>query len=230
MSSSNDAIFDLFPELINLAGRQRMLSQRIGFFLLKFKLSSFQQQPCDKLDVEQLDVALSAFETTYRILQSGIFQQGSHQITFPTVDAMLSPKSRSGIDRFIKANKQILSAIAADQPLDPDRMQWLIAKTPGIILKSQQEAVDALQDEFSRRSKQHAMHLSSSVEEAQGAIQRIEKAAHYSKLVSLNARVAAGRAGAHGAEFSALSTELKSVADTIQHAADDVRLYLRKIA
>lgn len=225
-----DTQLDMFNKLINLAGRQRMLSQRIGFFLLKCRLSMLQDCAMDAKDLANLQQSLSQFKETHALLNEGRFSAGSQPLTFQPIKHSQAPESLAAIEHF-----QALACAISDQaqehvPIDGKALDQLIEDIPNSILAGLQAIVDSLQAECETRSHQETCSLSQSIEEARLAIDRIETAARYSKMVSLNARVAAGRAGAKGAEFSALSTELKTVANNIQEAADDVRNYLTQIA
>ena len=228
--ASKDTQLDLFNKLINLAGRQRMLSQRIGFFLLKFRMSILQDTEITHYDSDCLRASLSQFEEVHNLLLAGHFEADGVLLHFCSIEQSQPASSLHAIEHFLHATTTIVAQVEVKCAINADQIDALIEEIPGSILSSLQAIVDCLQEECHERSQRETRNLSQSIEDARLAIKRIETAARYSRMVSLNARVAAGRAGSKGAEFSALSTELKTVADSIQEAADDVRDYLTEIA
>lgn len=230
MKQANSSDTHLFPELIDLAGRQRMLSQRIGYFLLKIRLCSVMGQAASPDDIEKLASAVELFDETHTILERGELRREDEVLTFKRVADSWSTEALSDVKNFVSSCKKVVASARDAVDLDQGLVMSLVDAVPDTILKRLQDAVGMLQDEFSERSARDASALSDTISGAANAINRIENAARYSKFVSFNARIAAGRAGHYGAEFSALSNELKNVADSIEAAADDVKFYLRDIA
>ncbi|WP_319532245.1 type IV pili methyl-accepting chemotaxis transducer N-terminal domain-containing protein [uncultured Cohaesibacter sp.] len=229
MAYSNEPI-ELYSELLNVAGRQRMLSQRIGLFLLKLQLTGDSDSKCDASDLEDLEQAIQHFEATHQLLESGRFASSGQVLHFSPLQQLVADADIKLIDFLLRNCREVLDAAHASHKLQEAHLIRLTDLIPGEVLSVLQRIVEALQVEFSTRSEEQARLLSLSVADARQAIEQIGTAARHSKIVSLNARVAAGRAGPFGAEFSALSRELKDLADRIQSAADDVQHYLKDIA
>nr|WP_244574583.1 methyl-accepting chemotaxis protein [Cohaesibacter sp. ES.047] len=149
---------------------------------------------------------------------------------FSPLAQQVSSNEVSGIDMMLEKARRILKGVKAGEAPDAALMEHVAGVIQQDALATLQRVVEALEAEFSARSQEQADTLSVSVSDAQKAIERIDRVARHSKLVSLNARVAAGRAGPFGEEFSALSREIKHLADRMLDAADDVQNCLKDIA
>ncbi|WP_371359454.1 methyl-accepting chemotaxis protein [Cohaesibacter sp. ES.047] len=201
--------------------------------MLKLQLGGCNRDvddPGDAHDLSCLEEAIREFAATHNILKSGRFAASKGVLFFSPLAQQVSSNEVSGIDMMLEKARRILKGVKAGEAPDAALMEHVAGVIQQDALATLQRVVEALEAEFSARSQEQADTLSVSVSDAQKAIERIDRVARHSKLVSLNARVAAGRAGPFGEEFSALSREIKHLADRMLDAADDVQNCLKDIA
>lgn len=58
------------------------------------------------------------------------------------------------------------------------------------------------------------------------AVEEIQRASKFSRLIVLNAKISANWAGQHGKEFRALTDEIKQISDDITESSDDIIRFL----
>lgn len=185
---------DTFTTLINLAGRQRMLSQRI---VLNSILAG-------QGAVEAMDIArqsLSLFQATHQDLVHGnsslpgVFFAEIGSIYFGEVHADLK------IRAFIDQATRVLDTMATPQ-CEPLLQALGRTATPMVDLLNQ--LTQAYETESKRRTQIQRRQYTSLM----GDIQRIAKQA---KIVSVNAQIMAARAGDAGKEFSVVAGVLTNI-------------------
>lgn len=188
---------DVHTRLVNIAGRQRMLSQRIVLMALLAAQGDVGAQ-------RQGREALELFARSHQSLSAG-----GDGLPAPLAPALREALfGHDGVDAavldFIRLARRVLAGGGA--PADAlDRvvaqagpmLQRLIALTAVYEAQAQHDAQ-------SQRRRRAALI---------GAIQRI---AGEARVISMNARVAAARAGASGREFAVVAARLLEISDEVE--------------
>ena len=183
-------------ELINLSGRQRMLSQRIVLHVL---LASHG-------DAAALAVArecLATFASTHRVLVNGndhlpgVFSDALHQLYYGT------RKADERVQRFIALTEETAARVEARDEAARERVDALVAQaTP--LLELLQEITLAYQNEM--------RGIEAAVQRRQAAIaEQLSSISMQANIVALNARISAARAGTYGREFAVITTVLADI-------------------
>lgn len=182
--------------LINLSGRQRMLSQRI---VLQMLLAS-------RGDTAALDLArkcLSMFESAHSDLVTGnerlpgAFSGALQQLYFG------NPRADARIREFIAQVRTAIDAPLADTSRRASSLDVLVAQaTP--ILELLQAVTQAYQEEMHRcevavRKRQTDL------------VERLSGISMQANIVAMNARISAARAGEYGREFSVITQVLADI-------------------
>ena len=182
--------------LINLSGRQRMLSQRI---VLQILLAS-------RGDTAALDIArkcLSMFESAHSDLVTGnerlpgAFSGALQQLYFG------SPRADARIREFIAQVRTAIDAPLADTSRRAPSLDVLVAQaTP--MLELLQTVTQAYQEEMHRCEvavrKRHT-----------DLVERLSGISMQANIVAMNARISAARAGEYGREFSVITLVLADI-------------------
>ncbi|MEM5386477.1 type IV pili methyl-accepting chemotaxis transducer N-terminal domain-containing protein [Paraburkholderia phymatum] len=183
-------------ELINLSGRQRMLSQRI---VLHVSLASHG-------DMAALAVArecLATFATTHAVLVNGndhlpgVFSDALRQLYFGTREA------DERVGRFIALTAQTAAHVEARDDAAHAHVEALVAQATPLL--------DLLQE--ITLVYQHEMRgIEAAAQRRQAAIaEQLSSISMQANIVALNARISAARAGSYGREFAVITTVLADI-------------------
>lgn len=182
--------------LINLSGRQRMLSQRI---VLQLLLAS-------RGDTAALDIArdcLSTFESAHSDLVTGnerfpgTFTGALQQLYFG------SPRADARIREFIGLARTAIEAPLADPSQQGASLDALVAQaTP--VLELLQTVTQAYQEEM------HRCEVAARKRQTELA-ERLSGISMQANIVAINARISAARAGEYGREFSVITQVLADI-------------------
>jgi methyl-accepting chemotaxis protein len=186
--------------LVNLAARQRMLSQRM---ILQTVLAA-------NGDAGRLQAA-------QRSLQ--MFQE-SQQHLLGTVDQLEAQGARKiretyhgtrgvgpVVEAFIQLMRSALEQIEAYSPRVPNTMSELVEHTDRIL-----EALNTATTAFDEVAKARSDAM---MKELTGIVGDIQSVAKEAKVVSFNAQVVAARAGQHGREFAVVANVLSDITGEI---------------
>ena len=183
-------------QLINLSGRQRMLSQRIVLHVL---LAAYG----DTSALMVVKDCLSTFAQTHAGLVksdgplAGVFSEALHQLYFGARNA------HERIQRFIAQANQAVSCLESGLADGREKTDALVAQaTP--LLELLQEITLAYQHEM-RSIEAASLKRESDIAEQLGSISM------QANIVALNARIAAARAGQFGREFAVITTVLADI-------------------
>ena len=197
---------DMFSTLINLAGRQRMLSQRI---VLHAVLASLGRD--DAADLAQ--EALGQFKNHHGLLVNGggpgalpgLFSESLRSTYFG------APQADAKVREFVALAERALDAIKADGRHAPAALTALVEQAnPLLDLLNEVTAV------YEKESKAHATAMK---RQAIDLLSDIRSIARTARLVAFNARVVAARAGSAGREFTAVASVMSDVTDEIDRLA-----------
>ena len=185
---------ETFSSLINLAGRQRMLSQRI---ILNAILATQQHEEA----VAVAEQALALFETSHGELTKGSATLPG--VFFPALQTIYfgEPQADKRIRAFILQARSAISALGTQAALAEVEALGKQA-TPLVNLLNQITQV------YEAEAKQHAHAQQKEHRALMGNIQQIAKQA---KIVSVNAQIMAARAGEAGKEFSVVAGVLTTI-------------------
>ncbi|WP_375577166.1 type IV pili methyl-accepting chemotaxis transducer N-terminal domain-containing protein [Paracidovorax oryzae] len=182
--------------LVNLAARQRMLSQRIV-------LQTILAVQGDAAQARAARQTLQTFETS----QARLVQTPRHldAASAREVDAMYHGPRGVGatIDAFARQARATLDLAGQSSARAADALAPLVAATDGVL-----EALNAATtvfDQIQRRQSEAMMG------ELSGIVASIQTVAREAKVVSFNAQVMAARAAAHGREFAVVANVLSGI-------------------
>ena len=192
---------EVFGPLINLAGRQRMLSQRIVLYAM---LSA----QGDSAGLTTAGEALELFRGSHlKLLRS--------RDTVPPSAAAVLQEAFFGaqgadapIREFMRLAEDTLTAVAAGGAAARRLLPSLVARaTPTLgLLNTLTQTFETLGRQQALLQQQHRTAL----------ISQIQRIASEARIVSLNARVIAARSGTDGREFAVVAAELSSISERIE--------------
>ncbi|WP_153770928.1 type IV pili methyl-accepting chemotaxis transducer N-terminal domain-containing protein [Labrenzia sp. CE80] len=225
---------NVFARLINIAGRQRMLSQRIGFLLMTMNSLCEKGEPIADELWTMLEGAVADFGHGYSILRHGDAAQDLPALKSARIDKVLTQKQQkleSGgqvIDRFLSQTEDAMAAFKEGRAQPRDVASIRSAYVLGPVLQVLQALVTALEADFEDEMAARRQERSTEVSRVKDALHEILKASRFSRMIALNAKISADRAGAHGREFGALTEEIKKISDNITESSRDIMRHLEQ--
>ncbi|MBU7573862.1 MAG: methyl-accepting chemotaxis protein [Hydrogenophaga sp.] len=186
--------------LVNLAARQRMLSQRM---ILQTVLAANGE--AGRLQAAQR--SLQMFSESQQHLLGTVDQleaQGARKIreTYHGTRGV-GPV----VEAFMQLMRNALEQIEAYSPRVPNTMTELVEHTDRIL-----EALNAATTAFDEVAKARSDAM---MKELTGIVGDIQSVAKEAKVVSFNAQVVAARAGQHGREFAVVANVLSDITGEI---------------
>lgn len=198
--SSGPAPRDAEMSLVNLAARQRMLSQRM---VLQTVLAANGSE----LHLKAARTTLALFTAS----QARLVETPRH---LEAADAELIRKIYSGpggvgatIDAFARQVGTALDLTEGHSPRVEDALARLVDNTDAAL-----EALNTATTVFDQVGKAKAEVL---MKELAGIVASIQTVAREAKVVSFNAQVMAARAGQHGREFAVVANVLSGITNEI---------------
>lgn len=232
MADQVDLSEDIYGKLINIAGRQRMLSQRIGFLLV----SASSQKVEDLTDTTiwaMLERALDDFQNGHQLLLNGDETAGLPRLTSERIDAVLQDpapdKGLNVIERFAADARQHLQTLKSGNPVDREAFGAFSNLVLVDLLQTLQAVVTALEEDFAEEMRRRKNRRVEEAQRVMDAIQEIQKASKFSRMIALNAKISADRAGPFGKEFGALTEELKQISNAITDSSENILKHLDRI-
>ena len=200
--------------LINIAGRQRMLSHRAVMFL------ALSQGP-DERDVEELlaeaELALVAYESGVQLLLKGDADQGSPPLFSDRVRTILSEPAGArasaamALESFGLDGRACLELLRAGQARCGGRVRALADTAGGVLLPLLNAIVAAFEEDLAEGLRQEAARAADVRAVMTGALDDIEQTATKIRLIAFNALIEAARAGDAGRAFSVIAEEIKNL-------------------
>ena len=222
-----------FTGLINMAGRQRMLSQRIGLILM---IASGTGPDERQGHAEALDQALSLFETSYGLIVTGRTDDGAPPVGLPKLAAYLAaplPGDSQSVEKMIRAfvtqARGLAQRLSNGETLDMADVAPFAAQIAGPVLTRIAGMIDCLNADITQNLKARSAETAAQRDKVMRAVARIGQAADTARMISFNARISAARAGEFGREFTALTNEIKTISDDIQSASREILDYVHAI-
>lgn len=194
--------------LINLAGRQRMLSQRLV-------LNAVLAAQDDAQALNTLRETLSTMRESHQRLAHGgdewpgAYSEPLKQVYFGVHQADARIKS------FLGLAQQVLDGLHSRHQRVNDVVQSLVAEA-NPILQLLNELTQVHEAEASQRTKQdRARH--------RDLMDRLQLVAREAKVVAFNAQVAAFRAGQQGPEFGVVAARMGAITEEMERLVDQAR-------
>lgn len=201
--------------LINVAGRQRMLSHRAVMFLSLSRIGAEQDRAALIASAAQ---ALDGFEAGSRLLLTGDPESGLPALFSGRVEALLAEvradtgiSGRAVLDRFVSRGRACIDRLrAARDGMEAEILALsnlvagdLLALLNNIVAAFEADLSDAMRAEAARAAEIHRT-LSATLEDVEQLGQRIN-------LIAFNALIEAARAGEAGKAFSIIAQEIKAL-------------------
>ncbi len=222
-----------FTGLINMAGRQRMLSQRIGLILMIAACADPGQR---QGHAEALGRALDLFEASHALIVAGRTDAAHPPVPLPQLSAYLDTPfqgDNQSVERILKTftteARAFAQRLARGDALAIDEVAPFSARIAGPILTRIAGTIDRLEADITQILKERSAETAAQRDKVMKAVGRIGQAADTARMISFNARISAARAGEFGREFTALTNEIKTISDDIQSASREILDYVHAI-
>lgn len=200
--------------LINIVGRQRMLSHRAVMLLA---LSQAADVVDRDLLLEQADQAISAYVAGVHRLLGGDSDQGIPPVSSTRVRRLLSEPTlqRTTGERTLEAfgveSRACLEILREGQPRCGPRIRTLADTAGDVLLPLLNAIVSALEEDLADAMRQEAERAADVRAVMTGALDDIEQTATKIRLIAFNALIEAARAGDAGRAFSVIAEEIKNL-------------------
>jgi len=199
-SSTSAAPRDSGMSLVNLAARQRMLSQRM---VLQTVLAA-----------RGSDLHLKAARSTLALFadsQARLVETPRHldAVSADIIRRVYQGPSgvRATIDQFAQQVETALGQTERQSPRVEEALARLVESTDSVL-----DALNTATTAFDQVSKAQSETL---MKELAGIVASIQTVAREAKVVSFNAQVMAARAGQHGREFAVVANVLSGITNEI---------------
>lgn len=224
---------DIYGRLINIAGRQRMLSQRIGFLFLTLSNQVNSCDPASDTLWTMLEAALQDFRNGYRLLLHGDEGAGLPALSSDRIQSVLDGNGghsgRVVIEQFLGDAQQHMQTLSLNRGLDRKTFDTFSSFMLEDLLQTLQAIVTALEEDFADEMNRRRDQRQEEALRVMHALQEIQKASKFSRMIALNAKISADRAGPYGKEFGALTEELKNISTAITDSSEDILRHLERI-
>jgi hypothetical protein len=224
---------DTYGRLINIAGRQRMLSQRIGFLFLTLSGQVENGHAIPENLWMMLEKALQDFRQGYDLLLHGDEDAGLPRLASARIRTVLEKGNgyggRETIERFLSEAQHYMQALAGNSIPDRTAFEGFSGFILEDLLQTLQAIVVALEEDFAEEMRRRRDLREEEAQRVMVALQEIQKASKFSRMIALNAKISADRAGPYGKEFGALTEELKNISTAITDSSEDILKHLERI-
>lgn len=196
---------DTLSELINVSGRQRMLSQRLSFLIMAGKNGL----------VGPVDETFRLFETSHKLLKSG-----NEQFPKPASGSALyeyffgARQADRAISEFISFAKDIFHGRSSD-------IQRFFEISTTQIVPLLNEAVSIYQSMSHDASQRISEKMDSNTKSLINTLEEVKNIHKRIKIISVNASIVASQAGEHGDAFNVVVSEIRTMAGGIHGLVEE---------
>lgn len=209
--------------LINIAGRQRMLSHRAVLFLA---LSQLPDDGGGTPPLEQARAALAGFEGGVRLLLNGDPEQSIPPLFSQRVRGILAqpiPGEADGarlLSGFASRGTSCLRRLELGDTRCGGEIRALAELVGSVLLPLLNAVVEAFEQDLAETLQEEAARTADIRAVMAGALEDIEQTGSKIRLIAFNALIEAARAGDSGRAFSVIAEEIKNLgAQTRQESA-----------
>ncbi len=186
--------------LVNLAARQRMLSQRMILQTLLAARGDAQKLEAAQRSLQIFSESQQHLLATYPQLETGGAQRIAATYQGPQGVGPV-------IEAFIRQMQHTLEQIVRSSPRVAEALIELVGQTDRIL-----EALNTATTAFDEVGKAQSEAM---IKELAGIVGDIQSVAKEAKVVSFNAQIMAARAGQHGREFAVVANVLSDITGEI---------------
>lgn len=200
--------------LINIAGRQRMLSHRVVMFLA---LSEAPDEDDPHELLAEAEAALTGYEAGVRLLLQGDPEQGIPPLSSERVRRILAqPMGRGAsgavvLESFSTDSRTCLELLAARRDGCHRRIRALADLAGTVLLPLLNAIVAAFEEDLEEGLRLEAERAADVRAVMTGALDDIEQMASKIRMIAFNALIEAARAGDAGKAFSVIAEEIKNL-------------------
>ena len=230
--SQNAICEETFNQLIAVAGRQRMLSQRLGLSLMLAASSSGEgaEASFDQA-LEMAGAVLEQFRASHEAILQEVSGTAERKRVFAITNACLFADGAGGasaeLKRFLSQAEQHISSARSAGALDLQSVRKFADYIMQGLLACLEEIVGSIQKDCETFLEKTRQKRDEDSREVIRCVDEIVSAAAFSRMIALNAKISAARAGEYGAEFSALTNEIKDVSERISQSSESIRSRLQ---
>ena len=219
---------ETFSALINISGRQRMLSQRIIMLILHCQIIVNEQT--EILQDEMLNLlheTVKAFKTNHFDLINGNSKKKIPKIPSETLSTMLFEQGIDNIvNTFVHQVSEIHATLKKREKIPADIINRLVTQTATPLLNHLNELTQTYELEFNEYSTYQQNEIEKQSKNVLAAIQTIKKISNQTDIISINSKIVASRAGEAGKQFKVIADRLQSLNKDIDKASDQIINYL----
>jgi methyl-accepting chemotaxis protein len=210
--------------LINIAGKQRMLSQRICMLILF--LHSNADNTADK-EFDELADTLHEFDNNFTALLNGEDKRQIPKIMSPALTEKLEQNGvKKKISKFISDSKRLSASLSKSESLDSATLSEFVHRASGDVLNSLDQLTQLYQHEAD--NYHHYLNEKSNRQKLDvlQALHSIKKVVRQVDIVAINSKIIAGKSGDVGKQFKVVVDQLQKLNDEIELSSEKVVKYL----
>ena len=198
--------------LINIAGRQRMLSHRAVMFLALSQMPG--KTPASEL-LEEAGRAIEAYRGGVQLLLRGDPEQGISPLMSERVRKLLSEPGRGGrsgareLEDFGVRGQDCLARLQAEDRSCAPEIRAMADVAGGVLLPLLNAVVAAFEADLADAVRLEAERAADVRAVMSDALDDIERTASRIRLIAFNALIEAARAGDAGRAFSVIAEEIR---------------------
>lgn len=220
-----------FGTLINIAGKQRMLSHRFALFasLAREAASAGERE---RAVVDMLQSTLTELESNHHTILNGSVQLGIPSGISPSLDMLLNSSGSpilGNVERFLELAGSIAARVTSGEETDPADVIDLALFVSGPLLESLNSIIAAVNQDLASSAQRQAQKMEDGRTLLLSTLARINKTGATIRMISFNATIEAARAGATGRSFAVIAKEIQSLSVETQATAAKMEAQLNEL-